>query len=148
MNLSNYWANFYSIMIDSTPDISHQEMYTIVIRYTNNFNVKERLITAAELLKKFNISTDDLIAQCYDSASNMSDVNKGVQTCISNKLRREIIFIPCSVHSSNLLNNPKASFTWSTSQSIQLIGIDLNLTSGSLVGIIGAIGSSKSSLLA
>ncbi|CAF1443909.1 unnamed protein product [Adineta steineri] len=42
----------------------------------------------------------------------------------------------------------KASFTWSTSQSIQLIGIDLNLTSGSLVGIIGAIGSSKSSLLA
>ena len=41
-----------------------------------------------------------------------------------------------------------ASFTWGTSQSAELIGIDLNISKGSFVGIIGAIGSSKSSLLA
>ncbi|CAF3654027.1 unnamed protein product [Rotaria sordida] len=108
---------FYSIMIDSTPDASHREIYTVVVRYTNDFNVEERLITATELpskvgldisnllfdvLEKFNISTDKLIAQCYDNASNMSGVNKGVQACVTNKLRREIIFIPCGAHSSNL----------------------------------------------
>jgi ABC-type transport system involved in cytochrome bd biosynthesis fused ATPase/permease subunit len=43
----------------------------------------------------------------------------------------------------------RASFTWSSTQSlIQLIDIDLHLNSGSLVGIIGPIGSGKSSLLA
>ena len=47
----------------------------------------------------------------------------------------------------NIMMNA-ASFTWGTSQSAELIGIDLNVNRGSLVGIIGAVGSSKSSLLA
>ncbi|CAF3938744.1 unnamed protein product [Rotaria sp. Silwood1] len=42
----------------------------------------------------------------------------------------------------------KASFTWDSSQSPKLIEIYLNVNAGSLVGIIGAIGSCKSSLLA
>ena len=42
----------------------------------------------------------------------------------------------------------RASFTWGSTQSAELTGIDLNVNSGSLVGIIGVIGSSKSSLLA
>ena len=41
-----------------------------------------------------------------------------------------------------------ASFTWGTNHSTELIGIDLNVNCGSLVGVIGATGSSKSSLLA
>ncbi|CAF2878814.1 unnamed protein product [Rotaria sp. Silwood2] len=105
-------------MIDSTPDASHREIYTIVIRYKNDFNVEERLITAIELpskvgldisntlfdvLRQFNISTNKLIAQCYDNANNMSGVNKGVQACVNDKLSREVIFIPCSAHSSNLV---------------------------------------------
>ena len=42
----------------------------------------------------------------------------------------------------------RASFTWGSTESTELIEIDLNVNSGSLVGIIGAIGSCKSSLLA
>jgi ATP-binding cassette subfamily C (CFTR/MRP) protein 4 len=42
----------------------------------------------------------------------------------------------------------KASFTWGSPDSVDLIEIDLNVNNGSLVGIIGAIGSCKSSLLA
>jgi ATP-binding cassette subfamily C (CFTR/MRP) protein 4 len=42
----------------------------------------------------------------------------------------------------------RASFTWGSSQLAELIDIDLNVNAGSLVGIVGAIGSSKSSLLA
>ncbi|UJR17739.1 hypothetical protein I4U23_004637 [Adineta vaga] len=41
----------------------------------------------------------------------------------------------------------KASFVWDTTQSSQLVNIDLNVKDGSLIGIIGTIGSSKSSLL-
>jgi ATP-binding cassette subfamily C (CFTR/MRP) protein 4 len=42
----------------------------------------------------------------------------------------------------------RASFTWDSTQSAQLIKINLNLNSGSLVGIVGTTGSCKSSLLA
>jgi ATP-binding cassette subfamily C (CFTR/MRP) protein 4 len=42
----------------------------------------------------------------------------------------------------------RASFTWGSTQVPELININLNVNSGSLVGIIGTIGSCKSSLLA
>ncbi|CAF3578840.1 unnamed protein product [Rotaria sp. Silwood1] len=42
----------------------------------------------------------------------------------------------------------RASFTWDSTQSAQLIEVDLDLNAGSLVGIIGTTGSCKSSLLA
>ncbi|UJR07994.1 hypothetical protein I4U23_012273 [Adineta vaga] len=42
----------------------------------------------------------------------------------------------------------KASFTWNSCQISQLIDINLNVNPGSFVGIIGPIGSGKSSLLA
>ncbi|CAF3410205.1 unnamed protein product [Rotaria sp. Silwood1] len=32
----------------------------------------------------------------------MSGINKGVQACVNDKLQREVIFIPCGAHSSNL----------------------------------------------
>jgi ABC-type multidrug transport system fused ATPase/permease subunit len=48
-------------------------------------------------------------------------------------------------HGSIFMNN--ASFAWDATQSCQLMNINLNINNGSLVGIIGAIGSSKSSLL-
>ncbi|CAF1164650.1 unnamed protein product, partial [Didymodactylos carnosus] len=41
----------------------------------------------------------------------------------------------------------KASFTWDSANSPALIEIDLNVNTGSLVGIMGTIGSCKSSLL-
>ncbi|CAF4219343.1 unnamed protein product, partial [Adineta steineri] len=44
--------------------------------------------------------------------------------------------------SGNIIMN-KASFTWSSSESIELNDIDLNISNGSLIGIIGSTGSSK-----
>ena len=41
-------SSFYSVMMDSTPDISNREIYTIVVRLTNNFNVEEGFISAVE----------------------------------------------------------------------------------------------------
>ncbi|CAF3870670.1 unnamed protein product, partial [Rotaria sp. Silwood1] len=43
---------FISILIDSTPDLSHREMYSIIIRYIYNYQVKERLLSLQELASK------------------------------------------------------------------------------------------------
>ncbi|CAF1353507.1 unnamed protein product [Rotaria sp. Silwood1] len=108
---------FISIMADSTPDTSHREMYSIVIRFTKNYQVEERLLSVQELpskvgeeicllllktLQRKGISTEKLVAQCYDNAPNMGGSYKGVQACVTNHLNREILHIPCSAHNSNL----------------------------------------------
>ncbi|CAF1455551.1 unnamed protein product, partial [Rotaria sordida] len=108
---------FISIMADSTPDTSHREMYSIVIRFTKNYQVEERLLSVQELpskvgeeicllllktLPRKGISTEKLVAQCYDNAPNMGGSYKGVQACVTNHLNREILHIPCSAHNSNL----------------------------------------------
>ena len=104
-------------MIDSTPDLSYREMYSIVIRYANNYQVKERLLSLQELASKVGedicrllldtlsrkgISTDKIIGQCYDNAPNMSGIHKNVQTYINKHLNKEIMHIPCEAHKSNL----------------------------------------------
>ena len=45
-------AQFISIMIDSTPYLSYSERYYIVVRYTDNYQVKERLLSLQELVSK------------------------------------------------------------------------------------------------
>ncbi|CAF2704956.1 unnamed protein product [Rotaria sp. Silwood2] len=117
---------FISIMVDSTPDISNKEMYSIIIRYTRNFEIQERLFAFGELnskvgehivefilsfFKTFGISTTKIIAQSYDGASNMTGKNIGVQTLLSKKLNRNIIFIPCGAHRSNLVIKHSSSIS-------------------------------------
>ncbi|CAF4385959.1 unnamed protein product, partial [Rotaria magnacalcarata] len=111
-------APFISITTDSTMDASHKEIYTIVVRFVKNSVVQERIISVAQLnskvgqdicehileqLKICGISTDKIIAQSYDNASNMSGKRLGVQACLSKCLNRSIMYIPCSTHSVNLV---------------------------------------------
>ncbi|CAF5166784.1 unnamed protein product, partial [Rotaria magnacalcarata] len=70
-----------SIMVDSTPDISKKEMYSIIVRYTRNFEIEERLFAFGEMsskvgadivefilafFKRYGISTTKIISQSYD----------------------------------------------------------------------------------
>lgn len=104
---------FISIMVDSTPDISNKEMYSIIVRYARNFEIEERLFAFGEMsskvgedivefilafFKRYGISTNKIIAQSYDGASNMTGKNIGVQALLSKVLNRKIIFIPCGAH--------------------------------------------------
>ena len=108
---------FIAITVDSTSDIANQEMYSIIIRYCLNFRVEERLFSFDELntkigqeivdyilttFKKYGVSTTKIIGQSYDGASNMTGKNIGVQTLLSEKLNRKVIFIPCGAHRSDL----------------------------------------------
>lgn len=96
-------AKYYSIMVDGTPDISHKEQTTFVLRYLtkNNgiFEIQERFIeffdcckkTGSEIadvilqvLEKNKIPLQDCRDQVYDNAANMSGAYKGVQSIIKN----------------------------------------------------------------
>jgi hypothetical protein len=105
-------------MTDSTPDCSHREIYSLVIRYVDDaLNVNERVICLKELpsktgqticnfildiLRDYQISTDSLIGQCYDNAPNMAGCTRGVQNCMKLALKRDIIHVPCGGHTANL----------------------------------------------
>ena len=112
-------ATFISVTTDSTPDVSHREMYSIIIRFVHNFEVEERLVDFDEMnskvgrrivdfllssFKKNNISSNKIIGQSYDGASNMTGKFAGVQAVLSEELGQNIIFIPCGAHKSNIGN--------------------------------------------
>jgi len=54
-----------------------------------------------EVLNELELETNKLISQSYDCANNMSGEMNGVRAKISEKLQRDIKYIPCSSHRSN-----------------------------------------------
>ncbi|CAF4619837.1 unnamed protein product, partial [Rotaria sp. Silwood2] len=54
-----------------------------------------------EVLNELELDTKKLIAQSYDCANNMCGQMNGVQAKISEKLHRDVKYIPCSSHRSN-----------------------------------------------
>jgi hypothetical protein len=54
-----------------------------------------------EVLNELELDTNKLIAQSYDCANNMCGEMNGVRAKLSEKLQRDIKYIPCSSHRSN-----------------------------------------------
>jgi len=80
-------AGYFSISVDSTPDITHMDQLTIILRYVNNDGPVERFITFIHItshtganlalcllnfLKENDINIENCRRQSYDNASNMS----------------------------------------------------------------------------
>jgi hypothetical protein len=111
-------AKYYSISVDSTPDIFHIDQLTFIIRYVaKNGRPVERFIKfveihghgAANLAEVVTAVIDDIglnIVDCrgqsYDNASNMAGIYTGLQARIKaiNPLAH---FVPCAAHSLNLV---------------------------------------------
>lgn len=110
-------AKYYSISVDSTPDVAHTDQLTFIIRYVRNSEPTERFLkfipvhghTAETLfnevigvLSENEIPLSNCRGQAYDNASNMSGKYTGLQARIraENPLAE---FIPCSSHSLNLV---------------------------------------------
>ena len=114
-------ALYYSIIVDGTPDTSHTEQITFILRYAhlneeNLWEVSERFLQMedcekkkgcdiAELickvLKEHNIPLKNCRGQRYDNGSNMSGCYKGAQSLIREK-NPQAVFCPCSAHTLNL----------------------------------------------
>ena len=113
-------ARYFGIMFDSTPDISHTDQMSEVIRYVKIHNgkveVKEVFLGFFPLSgkKADDLSSDILTnlkrdgldimmcrAQGYDNAATMSGIHGGVQAILKRK-NKKAIFNGCVDHSLNL----------------------------------------------
>lgn len=109
-------AKYYSVSVDSTPDITHCDQLTIIFRYVVTAGPVERFIkfvpieshtgeslgnVLISLLEQFEIDIAYCRGQSYDNASNMSGIYNGMQAFISGK-NSLAFYIPCAGHSLNL----------------------------------------------
>lgn len=117
-------AKYFSIIVDSTPDVSHVDQLSFVIRYVdgkgfpqerflgflgNTGHKSEQLCDAVlNTLVLYQLNTDNLRGQSYDNASNMSGAYSGLQTRIK-KICQFAEYAPCAAHSLNLIGTSAAS---------------------------------------
>jgi len=91
-------SQYFSISVDSTPDITHTDQLSLVVRYIDESgNVFERFLcfmnnvghksenmaeAVITILNKYNLNLNYLRGQSYDNASNMSGSYSGLQARI------------------------------------------------------------------
>ena len=105
-------------MADTTPDVSHVDQISLIIRYVDEkFQVQERLLKISEIyvktgdgfaervmtmLNDLGLPLVDLRFQCYDTTASMSGAYNGAQAKLSERLGRSIPYITCLGHKANL----------------------------------------------
>ena len=122
---SVHFAKYYSIILDCTPDISHVEQMTVIVRFVDTSDkckVREHFLgflpltktTGASMteevlskLKDLGHPVENLCGQGYDNGSNMKGKNNGVQRKILD-INPRAFFVPCTNHSLNLVVNDEA----------------------------------------
>ena len=113
-------SDFYSIMIDETPDLSNKEQAVICFRYVDdNLEVFEDFFglyqvettksddmmnMVKDVLLRLNISFEKCRGQCFDGARNMSGNRNGLATQIQRKEKRAL-YTHCYGHALNLACN-------------------------------------------
>ena len=140
LNLSHVkLSKYYSIILDCTPDISHKEQMTLIIRYVNcmpgsGAEIKESFFgyinvvdtTGEGLLESFltkmrelGLDVADCRGQSYDNGANMKGKNAGVQARLL-RLNSKAFYLPCANHSLNLVITDAAK---SSTHAINFFGI-------------------------
>jgi hypothetical protein len=118
---------YFSIMFDATPDTSHQEQISQIIRTVkvdeDGCQIEENFIdfihfegkTGLELskmimekLKVDGLDINNCRGQGYDNGANMSGAYQGVQARIL-EINKCAFFVPCAAHSLNLVGQNAAS---------------------------------------
>ncbi|KAA3478242.1 zinc finger MYM-type protein 1-like isoform X1 [Gossypium australe] len=91
-------AKYFSIILDCTPDIGHQEQITLIVDDTSGLGLLNEL---QDVLKSLDLNVDDVRGQGYDNDSNMKRKHKGVQKRFL-KTNPRALYLPCACHSLNL----------------------------------------------
>ncbi|XP_026819360.1 zinc finger MYM-type protein 1-like [Rhopalosiphum maidis] len=119
-------AKYFSLIVDSTPDITKFDQLTIAVRYVNlgrtaverflcfipsvGHKSKEMEVAILTKLSELNIDIQNCRGQSYDNVRNMSGIFNGLQARIKEK-SKNAIFSPCSAHSLNLVGCHAADIT-------------------------------------
>ena len=131
-------SKYYAVILDCTPDISHSEKMTFVVRFVNisanPLKVEEYFLgfktvpdSTGEGLKdlllqymlEFGIDLKDCRGQGYDNGTNVVGKERGVQARML-ALNPRAFSLPCGCHSLNLVVSDAAS---SQRTSITLFGV-------------------------
>lgn len=115
-------AKYFAVILDCTPDISHEEQMTVILRFvhckpTEGTEVKETFFgyfsvldtTGKGLLESFlekidtcSLDIRDCRGQSYENGSNMKGKNVGVQARMM-ELNPKAFYVPCASRSLNLV---------------------------------------------
>uniref|UniRef100_A0A8C5MKC1 TTF-type domain-containing protein n=1 Tax=Leptobrachium leishanense TaxID=445787 RepID=A0A8C5MKC1_9ANUR len=125
-------AKYYSIILDFTPDVSHIEQMTMIVRFVDvskpsddeseSVTIKEHFLgfiplqettgafiaeTLLGQLEEIGLPIENLHSQGYDNGSNMKGKQNRAQKRILD-LNPRAFFVPCNAHSLNLVVNDAA----------------------------------------
>ena len=121
-------AKYFSIIVDATPDSSHTEQTSFIIRYVSipqdnvGYIIHERFLAFVDCYEKTGVAIANLIikvlsdnsipicdcrGQGYDNGSNMAGKYNGAQAHIL-KINHFALFSPCACHSLNLCGSQAA----------------------------------------
>ena len=131
-------AKYFYILLDSTPDNSHKDQTSQIIRYVTLDNgevkVEESFIDFLEtggkdaesisttILKKLEndgLNIEDCRGQAYDNAAVMKGQHSGVQARIL-EINKNALFVNCTNHSLNLAGQHAAS---ESMNSVEFFGV-------------------------
>lgn len=127
-------AKFYSLLIDSSQDVTVTDQLAICVRYVIQTDVKERLIkfilvessksidlynTIKNTMESIGLSFTNIVSQAYDGAANLSGIHNGLQSLIKNDAPQSI-YTHCFSH---LLNLTLTQASNSCSEAINLFGL-------------------------
>ena len=108
----------FSLICDEVSDVGNHEWITVVTRYIKNDAICESLLaivpitslTASDLcdtvmktLQTHSIDVSNIVAQCYDGASNMSGQYGGLQAKMKEIVGDKAVYIHCYAHALNLV---------------------------------------------